>query len=151
MADIERNAQAVWNGDLRSGSGQLSTASGVLNDAPYSFATRFEQANGTNPEELIAAAHAGCFTMALASALSKEGFKPQKLETRGICSLSPKQPTGFKISKIRLETQVQVTDADGNAIDDETFQRVANGAKENCPVSTALKGNIEIELDARLV
>lgn len=151
MADIERSAQAVWNGDLRSGNGRLSSASGVLNDAPYSFATRFEQANGTNPEELIGAAHAGCFTMALSSALGREGFKPQKLETRATVSLSPKQPSGFRISRIRLETQGQVTDGDGNPIDDATFQRVANDAKENCPVSTALKGNIEIELDARLV
>jgi osmotically inducible protein OsmC len=151
MADIERSAQAVWNGDLRSGKGKLSSASGVLNDAPYSFATRFEQANGTNPEELIGAAHAGCFTMALSAALSREGFKPQQLETRATVSLSPQQPSGFKITKVRLETQGQVTDSDGNAIDDATFQRIATGAKENCPVSTALRGNIEIELDARLV
>jgi osmotically inducible protein OsmC len=151
MADIERSAQAVWNGDLRSGQGKLSSASGVLNDTPYSFATRFEQANGTNPEELIGAAHAGCFTMALSSALSREGFKPQQLETRATVSLTPQQPSGFKITKVRLETQGQVTDSDGNSIDDATFQRIATGAKENCPVSTALRGNIEIELDARLV
>ena len=150
MADIERSAQAVWTGDIRGGSGKLTSTSGVLSDTAYSFATRFEQAPGTNPEELIAAAHAGCFTMALAGTLGRGGYKPQQLETRAVCSLTP-QPGGFKISKIRLETQGQVLDGDGNPIDDATFQQIANDAKENCPVSTALKGNVAIELDARLV
>lgn len=150
MADIERSASAVWNGDLRSGAGQISSGSGVLSDTPYSFATRFEQANGTNPEELIAAAHAGCFTMALSATLGREGHQPQKIETRAVCFLRPVQG-GFKIAKIRLETRGQVNDSSGSPIDEATFKQAAESAKENCPVSTALKGNVEFELDAQLV
>jgi lipoyl-dependent peroxiredoxin len=145
MADIERSASAVWNGEVRGGNGQISSASGVLNDTSYSFATRFEQANGTNPEELIAAAHAACYSMAFAATLGRKGFKPQQIETRATCSLTP-QTAGFKISKMRLETRGQV-----EGIDEATFKHVAQEAEQSCPVSNALRGSVQIELDAALL
>ena len=146
MAYIERVASAVWNGELRGGNGQISSNSGVLNDTPYSFATRFEQAQGTNPEELIAAAHAACYSMAFAGALGRKGHKPQQIQTRAICSLSPQQPSGFKITKMRLETRGQVED-----MDDETFKQIAQEAEQACPVSNALRGSLQIEVDASLM
>lgn len=90
MADIKRTAKAVWNGDL-SGKGRIASSSGVLKDTPYSFATRFKDAPGTNPEELIAAAHAACYSMAFAHTLSSKGYQPERIETRAICSLSPQK------------------------------------------------------------
>jgi lipoyl-dependent peroxiredoxin len=145
MADIERSASAVWNGEIRGGSGQITSTSGILNETPYSFATRFEQANGTNPEELIAAAHAACYSMAFTAVLGRKGFKSHHIETRAICSLTPLS-AGFKISKIRLETRGKV-----EGIDEETFKQVAHEAEQSCPVSNALRGGPEIELDATLI
>jgi len=145
MADIERTASAVWSGEIRGGNGQISTNSGVLSDTPYSFATRFEQANGTNPEELIAAAHAACYSMAFAATLGRKGYKPQQIETRAICSLAPQQAGGFKITKMRLETRGQV-----EGLDEETFKQIAQEAEQGCPVSNALRGGLQIELDASL-
>jgi osmotically inducible protein OsmC len=144
MADIERTAQAVWHGDLREGKGTINSTSGVLKDTPYSFATRFENAAGTNPEELIAAAHAACFSMALANILSKKEHQVHHIETRAVCVLS-QVPEGRKITKIRLETKGRVED-----IDDATFLSNAEEAKRTCPVSQALAA-IEIELDAKLI
>jgi osmotically inducible protein OsmC len=146
MADIERTANAVWNGDLRSGNGQISSTSGVLDNTPYSFATRFENKPGTNPEELIAAAHSACFSMAFAGTLSRKGHQPQQIETTATCVLSPQQPSGFKITKMRLESQVKV-----DGLDDETFQQIAREAEAGCPVSNALRGSLEIELHASLM
>lgn len=146
MADIERSASAVWNGELRGGNGQISSTSGVLQDTPYSFATRFEQANGTNPEELIAAAHAACYSMAFAATLGRKGFTPQQIQTRAICSLSPQQPSGFKITKMRLETQGRVEN-----IDEATFKQIAQEAEQGCPVSNVLRGGAQIELEATLL
>lgn len=145
MADIERTAEAVWNGDLRSGTGQISSTSGVLKAVPYSFGTRFEQAPGTNPEELIAAAHAACYSMALAATLGRKGYQPEHVETRAICHLTPQQPSGFKITKMRLETRGRVP-----GIDEATFKQIAEEAEKGCPVSNALR-SIDIELDAKLV
>lgn len=145
MADIERSAQAVWNGDLRGGNGQISSASGVLNDTPYSFATRFEQANGTNPEELIAAAHAACYSMAFAATLGRRGYQPQQIQTRAICSLTPQQG-GFKITRMRLETRGKV-----DGLDEATFKQIADEAEKGCPVSNALRGGLQIEVDAQLM
>lgn len=146
MADIERSASAVWSGDLRKGNGKISSTSGVLNDTAYSFATRFEQAQGTNPEELIAAAHAACYSMAFAGTLSRKGYQPQQIQTRAICSLSPQQPSGFKITKMRLETQGKVDN-----LDEATFQEIADEAEKGCPVSNALRGSLEIEVRASLM
>lgn len=146
MANIERTANAVWNGDLRSGNGQINSTSGVLDSIGYSFATRFENKPGTNPEELIAAAHAACFSMAFAATLGRKGYQPQQVQTSATCIMVPQQPSGFKISKMRLESQVQV-----EGLDDAEFQQIAREAEAGCPVSNALRGSLEIELNASLM
>lgn len=144
MADIERSSSAVWNGDLRSGNGTISSHSGVLADTPYSFATRFEQAEGTNPEELIAAAHAACFSMALSGQIVRAGGKPERIATEATCVLTPQQPSGFKITKIRLSTRATVP-----GMENAAFQEALETAKKNCPVSQALSA-IEIEAEGSL-
>ncbi|HEY9847534.1 MAG TPA: OsmC family protein [Candidatus Caenarcaniphilales bacterium] len=145
MATIRRTASAIWKGDLPSGNGQINTASGVLQNTPYSFKTRFEQSPGTNPEELIAAAHAACYSMAFSHRLGEKGYQPQSIETRAVCSLEPQQAGGFKITKIRLETRGQVP-----GLDEATFKQIAQEAEKECPVSNVLRGGAEIELDAAL-
>jgi lipoyl-dependent peroxiredoxin len=138
-----RNAEAVWSGDLKSGSGKIKLSSGAFEGA-YSFSSRFENGTGTNPEELIAAAHAGCFSMALAHALSEAGHPPQKVHTTARVHLE-KGDGGFVIPRIDLETDAAVP-----GIDDKTFQEVAENAKKNCPVSKVLAA-AKITLQARLV
>lgn len=137
-----RKARAVWNGTGREGSGHLSSDSGVLARTPYSFKTRFENEKGTNPEELIAAAHAGCFTMALAFGLQRAGFTPKELSTEAAVSLEP-EGAGFRISRSALTLRASVPN-----LDQATFTRLAQDAEKNCPVSKAL--NAEITLDAEL-
>ena len=141
---MERKASAVWQGDLKSGKGSISTASGVLSKTQYSFGTRFEQGVGTNPEELIAAAHAGCFSMALAAGLGKGGFNPESVRTTAKVHLE-KQDAGFAITRIELDTEAKVP-----GIDNAKFQEFADGAKKGCPVSKALAG-AQISLNARLL
>ena len=138
-----RKAKAVWNGTGRDGKGRLSTDSGVLGDTPYSFRTRFENEKGTNPEELIAAAHAGCFTMALAFQLQIAGYTPTELSTEAAVTLEP-EGQGFRISRSALTLNAQVPN-----LDQATFARLAGDAEKNCPVSKVLKA--EITLDAKLV
>jgi osmotically inducible protein OsmC len=137
-----RKANAVWRGTGRDGEGALSSGSGVLKDTPYSFKTRFEDQPGTNPEELIAAAHAGCFTMALAFALQREGFTPEELSTEAAVSLDQDGP-GFKISKSALTLRAKVP-----GLSEAKFQELAEAAEKTCPVSRVL--NAEITLDALL-
>lgn len=137
-----RKGNAVWHGTGRDGSGALTTASGVLSDTPYSFKTRFEGEPGTNPEELIAAAHAGCFTMALAFALQGAGITPDELRTEAAVSLDP-DGAGFKISKSALTLRAKIP-----GLDEAKFLEFAKGAEKNCPVSKVL--NAEITLDAAL-
>lgn len=137
-----RKANAVWRGTGRDGEGALTSASGVLSETPYSFKTRFEGDPGTNPEELIAAAHAGCFTMALAFALQRAGFTPDELATEAAVSLDQDGP-GFKISTSALTLRARVP-----GLDEAKFQELARDAEQNCPVSKVL--NAEITLDARL-
>ena len=137
-----RNAKAVWTGGLKEGNGTMSLGSGAYQGA-YSFSSRFEEGKGTNPEELIAAAHAGCFSMALAAALGRAGFPPQRVETEARCHLE-KAEAGFKITRMELATQAQVP-----GIDAAKFQEIAEGAKKGCPVSGALAA-LDITLDARL-
>lgn len=146
MAALKRTAEAVWRGDLKSGKGEISATSGVLKDTPYSFATRFENSPGTNPEELIVAAHAACYSMAFAFTLSEKGYQPQSVQTQAVCSVEPQETGGFKITKIRLETRGQVP-----GIDAATFGQMAQEAEAGCPVSNALRGGVEIELDVTLV
>jgi osmotically inducible protein OsmC len=137
-----RKAKAVWRGTGREGDGDLTSDSGVLAETPYSFKTRFENGKGTNPEELIAAAHAGCFTMALAFQLQGAGYTPTELNTEAAVSLDPDGP-GFKITKSALTLMAEVP-----GLDQETFAKLAGEAEKNCPVSRVL--NAEITLNATL-
>jgi osmotically inducible protein OsmC len=134
-----RKATAVWRGTGREGAGGLTTDSGVLSSTPYSFKTRFENERGTNPEELIAAAHAGCFTMALAFGLQGAGVTPTELQTEAAVTLEP-DGQGFKISKSALTLKATVP-----GIDRAKFEELAHAAEKNCPVSKVL--NAEITLD----
>ena len=141
---ISRHATARWEGDLKGGQGSLSTPqSGLLTDTPYGFNTRFGEATGTNPEELIAAAHAGCFSMALSAKLGEAGFTPTSIDTRADVDLS--MEGGPTVSAIRLVTKAEVP-----GIDEAKFRAVAEDAKTNCPVSKALSA-VPIELQAELV
>ena len=137
-----RKAKAVWRGTGRAGNGNLSTDSGVLAQTPYSFKTRFESEKGTNPEELIAAAHAGCFTMALAFGLQTGGYDPTELTTEAAVTLEP-EGQGFQISRSALTLRARVPN-----LDEATFTQIASAAEKNCPVSKVL--NAEITLDAKL-
>lgn len=140
---MNRSASAVWHGTGRDGKGMLTTQSGVLDSAAYGFTTRFEDEKGTNPEELIAAAHAGCFTMALAFALQSKGLTATELKTEAVVSLE-KDGAGFKVTKSALTLSAHVP-----GISAEDFAELAKGAKEGCPISKLL--NAEITLDAALV
>jgi len=137
-----RKAKALWYGTGRDGNGTLSTDSGVLASSPYSFKTRLENEKGTNPEELIAAAHAGCFAMALAFQLQAAGFNPTELAAEAAVSLD-REGQGFRISRSTLTLRAKVP-----GLSDTDFQRMAHEAEKNCPVSKVL--NAEITLDAKL-
>jgi osmotically inducible protein OsmC len=145
MAEFKRKATVVWIGDSRKGSGHITSGSGVLRDVPYTWVTRFGDAPGTNPEELIAAAHAACFSMAFASRLSREGYPPQTIETQASCTVSSQEQGGFRITQMHLETRGDVP-----GLDEATFLRLAQEAERGCPVSTALRGGVAIELEAKL-
>ena len=138
-----RNANAVWEGPIQDGQGTMTLGSGAF-EGRYSFGSRFEEASGTNPEELIGAAHAGCFSMALSGNLGRAGHRPERVETAARVHLE-KAGDGFRIAKIDLDCQARVP-----GIDEATFLEVARQSKEGCPVSRALAG-VEIALDARLV
>ena len=139
-------ASAVWTGSLKEGKGTITTATGVLSNANYSFATRFEGADsGTTPEELIAAAHASCYSMALGATLGGEGFTPDKIETHAAVTLA-KVEGGFAVTKIALTTTASIP-----GVSEEAFQKAAAGAKAGCPISKLFANNTEITLDAKLV
>ena len=138
-----REAEAVWEGSLQDGKGTMKMASGAYEGA-YSFSSRFEEGTGTNPEELIAAAHAGCFSMALSGGLSRAGHPPARVQTTAGVHLE-KGEAGFSITRIHLRTEAEVP-----GIDDAAFQEQAETAKKNCPVSRLLTG-AEITLDATLI
>lgn len=139
---MKRKASAVWNGDLRNGNGSISSDSGVLSDAQFSFRTRFKDEKGTNPEELIAAAHAGCFSMALSNELASAGMSPESVATTATVELGQVDgaPT---VTAVHLETKARVPGADRDA-----FDKAADAAKKGCPISKLL--NAEITLDAEL-
>jgi osmotically inducible protein OsmC len=138
-----RNADATWNGNLKEGQGSVKLGSGAF-EGKYSFTSRFESGAGTNPEELLGAAHAGCYSMALAAGLGKAGFNPQRVHTTAAVSIE-KVGEGFKITKIRLVSEAKVP-----GIDAAAFKDIAEKTKAGCPVSQALAAT-PIELDARLV
>jgi len=144
MADIKRGAKALWNGNLRNGTGKIETASGVLKQERYSFATRFGKEIGTNPEELIAAAHAACYSMAFANTLSNKGYQSEKVETHATCIFS-EQKNGFRISGMHLQVEVQIQN-----IDEETLKKIAEEADAGCPVSNLLRNGLKIELSVSL-
>jgi osmotically inducible protein OsmC len=135
---MKRSASAIWQGNLKEGRGSLSSDSGILKATPYSFATRFESAPGTNPEELIAAAHAGCFSMALSAELGKAGFTPDKIETKATLTLDfvEGKPT---ITTVHLDLKAKIP-----GIDKAKFEAIAAGAKAGCPVSRVLKAEISL-------
>ncbi len=135
---MKRSASAVWHGDLKQGQGALATHSGVLKDTPYSFGMRFEQTPGTNPEELLAAAHAGCFTMALTASLGRAGFVPKRLATQAVVSLEQVEGK-WTINHVQLNTEAWVP-----GIDVTQFQKIAADAKADCPVSRLFKADITL-------
>jgi osmotically inducible protein OsmC len=136
---MKRNASAVWTGNLKEGRGLISSDSGVLKDTQYSFSTRFEDGNGTNPEELIAAAHAACFSMALSAQLGTEGKTPERIETQAAVTLL-KTDEGFTITAVHLKVRAKVPGATP-----PDFQAAAEKAKAGCPVSRVLKAEITME------
>jgi osmotically inducible protein OsmC len=138
-----RKAKAIWRGTGKDGKGELTTDSGVLSATPYSYKTRFESEQGTNPEELIAAAHAGCFSMALAFQLQTAGFEPAELSTEAAVTLEP-EGKGFRVSRSALKLEARVAE-----IDQAKFDELAKTAKETCPISKLL--NAEISLEAQLL
>jgi lipoyl-dependent peroxiredoxin len=139
-----RKASALWRGDLKSGRGTLSTESTVLRDTQYAFGTRFENGPGTNPEELVGAAHAGCFSMALSAELKKAGFTAESIATNANVTFENHPQTGWTVTRIHLDTTAKVPD-----VTPEKFAEIANGAKTGCPISRLLKA-AEITLDAKL-
>ena len=139
---MQRNASAHWSGGLKDGKGALSSPSGVLKNTPYSFATRFESQPGTNPEELIAAAHAGCFSMALSAQLGNAGMTAQSIDTTATVTLE-KLDSGFAVTASHLQVKVKIPGADKTR-----FDEAAKNAKEGCPISKLL--NAKITMDAQL-
>jgi osmotically inducible protein OsmC len=138
-----RKARAIWRGTGRTGGGSVSTESGVLAETPYSFRTRFENEKGTNPEELVAAAHAGCFSMTVAFVLEGAGFTPTELNVEAAVTIEP-EGQGFRISRSALTLRAKVP-----GLDEATFARMAGDAEKNCPVSKVL--DAAITLDAKLI
>lgn len=139
-----RKATAVWEGGLKGGKGTFKGESGAIG-GQYNFSSRFESGTGSNPEELLAAAEAACFSMALSGALEKAGTPPARVETSAACTVEA-VPGGFGITRIKLNVQAAVPN-----VDKVKFQQIANETKDGCPVSKALKGNVEITVEARLV
>jgi osmotically inducible protein OsmC len=141
---MERTAEAEWKGSIKEGGGKVKLGSGAF-EGPYSFSSRFESAKGTNPEELLGAAHAGCFTMALSLALTTAGHAPERIHTTARVHIN-RDETGFAINKIELATEVSAP-----GLDDAKLQELARGAKQNCPLSRALSAVPTITLAAKLV
>jgi osmotically inducible protein OsmC len=136
----------VWTGNLRSGKGRIDSESGVLKDERYDFGTRFEDIPGTNPEELIAAGHAACYSMAFAHTLAEKGYQPERIETRATCTVSPQKGGGFRITTMHLQVRGKVP-----GIDEGTLRQIAHEADQGCPVSNLLRGGAKIELDIALM
>ncbi|HYN87318.1 MAG TPA: OsmC family protein [Ardenticatenaceae bacterium] len=146
MPVFERHAEGVWTGDLRGGSGTASTGSGALRDAPVTFVSRFENAGGSNPEELVAAAHASCFSMQLSANLGRRGYQPEEVRTQATITLELGSG-GPRVTQVHLETEGRVP-----GIEEATFREAAEEAKLNCPISKLLTPGLdEVSLEARLV
>lgn len=145
MADISRKASAHWQGDVRNGKGTVSLESGLLKDAQYGFQSRFENGPGTNPEELLASAHAGCFTMQLSALLGKHGHTVEDLRTEATCEMVKKEGEGFKVSRMHLIVRGKVMGSD-----QADFEAHVKEAAEKCPISQVMTGNVEITHEAIL-
>lgn len=146
MAEFNRKAGVLWTGDLKNGNGLISTESKVIFELPYNYQTRFGDQEGLNPEELIAAAHASCFSMSVASTLAKNGFTPVQTETTATCTLASKNGGGHVISNMRLHVRCEVPD-----IDEETFNRLVMEADRGCPVSNLLRNGLDLEITTDLI
>lgn len=144
MAELKRKASAVWRGDLRGGDGDISTESGALSKVAYSFSTRFEDEPGSNPEELIASAHAACFSMAFANTLAQKGYNPESVETHATCVLLAKDG-GFEITRMHLTSEVKV-----DGVTQEELESIKEEADQGCPVSNLLRHGLAIEIEATL-
>jgi len=145
MTEFNRKAGVLWTGDLKNGNGLISTESKVIYELPYTYETRFGNQNGLNPEELIAAAHASCFSMSVASTLAKNGFTPVQTETTATCTMAP-QNGGHAITNMRLHVRCEVPD-----IDEATFNRLVMEADKGCPVSNLLRDGLTIEISTDLI
>ena len=141
----EKHAIAEWRGDLRTGEGEVTSGSGALQRAKVTYATRFENVPGTSPEEMIAAAHAVCYSIALADILNRRGLHPDDIRTRATVAVEPRSG-GWKITRSHLVVEGQVP-----GIDNTAFQEIAHAAEDACPVSNALRGNVDIILEAALI
>lgn len=146
MAEIYRKAGVLWTGNLRDGNGIVSTESKALFEQPITYRMRFEDEPGTNPEELLAAAHAECLSMSIASTLAKHGYDPVRTDTTATCVLAPKDGGGFEITGMQLHIRAEVP-----GIETDTFQKMIREADENCPVSNLLRGGADIHIDATLL
>ena len=146
MTEFNRKAGVLWTGALETGRGLISTESRVIFELPYTYASRFGDEEGLNPEELIAAAHASCFSMSVASRLEKNGFIPVQTETTATCTMASRPGGGHEITNLRLHVRCEVPD-----IDEETFNRVVMEADENCPVSNLLRCGLNIEITTALI
>ena len=146
MTEFNRKAGVLWTGDLKTGKGLISTESKALFELPYSYPTRFTEEVGLNPEELIAAAHAACFSMSVASTLKKNGFTPVQTETTATCNFASKDGGGHEINHMQLHVRCEVPD-----IDEATFEKLIKVADENCPVSNLLRNGLKIEITTALV
>lgn len=145
MADITRQATASWQGSPKDGGGTLSAKSGEFKDLPFSFPSRFEQGSGTNPEELIGAAHAACFNMVIAKQIAERGHTLEDIDTRATVTLQ-EDGGGYRVSKIHLDAE-----ADVSGVDESTFRQIAEAARDNCPISQLLKPGLdEVTMEARL-
>jgi osmotically inducible protein OsmC len=146
MAEIYRKAGVLWTGDLKNGNGIVSTESQVLFEEPFTYRMRFEDEEGTNPEELIAAAHAECLSMSIANTLAKHGYDPVRTDTTATCVLAPKDGGGYEITGMQLHVRAEVP-----GIDTDTFQKIILEADEGCPVSNLLRSGMDIHIDATLL
>lgn len=146
MAEKFRKAGVLWTGDLRNGNGTVSTESRALFEVPFTYGMRFEDDPGINPEELIAAAHASCFSMALADTLAKNGYNPLRTDTTATCILAPRSGGGFEITTMQIHVRAEVP-----GMDPDTFQKMIVEADKGCPVSNLLRNGLEIQIDATLM
>jgi len=144
MEEFNRKAGVLWSGNLRSGAGVISTESQALFEIPFNYQARFDNYPGTNPEELIAAAHAACFSMVMAETLQKNGFEPQRTDTSATCTINSKNGN-YEITHMRLHVRAEIPD-----IDAETFQNLILEADQACPVSNLLKNSLKLEITATL-